>query len=154
MRRRRWWSGVCVGGVALVTLVPVAAAGATSKGAMCRAVTTEENGADTVGLSLERAVASGNFAASKAAMLRAYGTDQRNVTKALGAAKSAPPRVRSAFENLLSFVRQVRHDIASSKNLPALETSFERLAKNPKLVRDGAAIEQWATSVCTASSAG
>jgi hypothetical protein len=137
-----------------MALAPLTAAGATSKSATCRAVTTEEKGANTVGLSLERAVASGNFAASKTAMLQAYGTDQRNVIKALAAAKSAPPQVRSAFENLLSFVRQVRHDIASSKTLPALESSFERLAKNPKLVSDGAVIEHWAASVCAASSAG
>ncbi len=120
---------------------------------MCRAVKAEEASSDTVGLSVERAVASGNFGASKQAMLRAYASDEHNVSVALATAKSAPPAVRSAFKNLLTFVRQVRSDIQSSKNFPGLLSSFEQLAKNPQLVRDGVTIQQWDSSVCGASAA-
>ncbi|HWF15899.1 MAG TPA: hypothetical protein VG244_06955 [Acidimicrobiales bacterium] len=135
-----------------MSLVPVGTnhAGAASKSALCRAVKAEETSSNTVGASLERAVSSGNFAASKQAMLQAYGSDQRNVAQALAAAKSAPLAVRSAFKNLLSFVRQVKNDIQSSKGFPGLLSSFARLAKNPRLVRDGATIEQWTSSVCGA----
>ncbi|HEY1653075.1 MAG TPA: hypothetical protein VGG09_14420 [Acidimicrobiales bacterium] len=152
MGRRRWWPVICISG-ALVTLAPLASAsaGASSKTAVCRAVTTEEHTSDTVGLSLERALASGNFASSKQAMLGAYGTDQRNVSQALAAAKSAPPAVRAAFTNLLSFVRQVRNDIESSTGFKGLLSSFGRLAKNPKLVSDGAVIAHWDASVCPSS---
>ncbi|HWD53982.1 MAG TPA: hypothetical protein VG346_02615 [Acidimicrobiales bacterium] len=157
MRRGRWWTGLCIVGAGVVTLVPpglgTASAGAASKIALCRAVKAEETSSDTVGLSLERAVASGNFVASKQAMLRAYGADERDVAAALGAAKAAPPAVRSAFTNLLSFVRRVRSDIESSKNFPGLLSSFERLAKDPRLVGDGATIEQWDSSACGTSNA-
>jgi hypothetical protein len=83
-------------------------------------------------------------------MLQAYGSDERNVSAALATAKSAPPAVRSAFKNLLSFVRRVRNDIQSSKSFPGLLSSFERLAKDPRLVSDGTTIEKWDSSVCGA----
>jgi len=152
MRRGRWWTGICISGAGLMILAPLGTtnAGAASKGALCRAVKAEESSSDSVGLSVERAVASGNFAASKQAMLQAYGSDERNVSTALATAKSAPPAVRSAFTNLLSFVRKVRNDIQSSKSFPGLLSSFERLAKDPRLVRDGTTIEQWDSSVCGA----
>jgi hypothetical protein len=152
MRRGRWWTGICISGAGLMILAPLGTtnAGAASKGALCRAVKAEESSSDTVGLSVERAVSSGNFGASKQAMLKAYGSDERNVSGALASAKSASPAVRSAFKNLLSFVRKVRNDIQSSKNFPGLLSSFERLAKDPRLVSDGTTIQQWDSSECGA----
>jgi hypothetical protein len=155
MPRGRWRTGLCIIGAGLTTLGPQALgtgnAGAESKSALCRAVKAEETSSDTVGLSVERAVASGNFGASKKAMLRAYDSDERNVAAALAAAKAAPPEVRSAFKNLLSFVRQVRIVIQSSKSFPGLLSSFARLAKDPRLVSNGATIERWDSSVCRTS---
>jgi hypothetical protein len=153
MRRGRRWAGGCVGVTATLTLVPVwtIGAAATSTSAACHAISTEEHSADSVDLSLDHAVASHNFAVSKQGLLRAYGTDERNVVKAVAAAKSAPPGVRAALENLLSFVRQVRQAIGRSTGFHGLVTSFQRLAKNPELVTDGVTIEEWDASACDGS---
>lgn len=153
MWRGRRWAGGCVGVAAALTLVPVwtAGAAATSKGAACRAISSEEHSADRVDLSLEHAVTSRNFAVSKQGLLRAYGTDESNVVRALAAAKSAPRGVRSALEDLRSFVRQVRRAIGRSTSFQGLVTSFQRLAKNPKLVTDGVTIDDWVASACGGS---
>ncbi len=153
MRRGRRWAGGCVGVAAALTLVPAwtTSAAASSKTAACHAISTEEHSTDSVDLSLDHAVASRNFAASKQGLLRAYGTDEGNVTKALSAAKAAPRSVRSALANLRSFVRQVRQVIGRSTGFQGLVTSFQRLAKNPKLVTDGVTIDDWFASACAGS---
>ena len=153
MRRGRRWAGGCVGVTAALTLVPGWTTGATaaSKSAACHAISTEEHSADSFDASLDRAVASRDFAVSKQGLLRAYGTDESNVAKAVAAAKSAPSAVRSALDNLLSFVRQVRRAIGRSTGLQGLVASFQRLAKNPQLVTDGVTIDEWDTSACGGS---
>ena len=75
---------------------------------MCQDVKNEQSGSSSVGLAIERAIASGNFAVAKQAMLKAYNGDLGNVQKALGVIKTAPANVQSAIKNLLTFVRQIR----------------------------------------------
>jgi hypothetical protein len=153
MRRGRWWAGLCVGVAAASMLLPASTAGAaaTSKSAACHAISTEEHSTDSVDLSLDHAVASRNFAASKQGLLRAYGTDESDVVKALVAARSAPRGVRSALQNLLSFVRQVRRAIGRSTGFRGLVTSFQHLAKDPRLVTDGVTIDEWVAAACGGS---
>lgn len=153
MRRGRRWAGGCVGLTAAITLIGLGStsAAASSKTAACHAISAEEHSADSVDLSLDRAVASRNFSASKQGLLRSYGTDESNVTKALSAAKAAPRSVRSALGDLRSFVRQVRQVIERSTGFQGLVTSFQRLAENPKLVTDGVIIDEWFASACGGS---
>src|SRR5271165_2467519 len=114
-------------GVAL-TLAPISAAsahrprhhhtsshtnGSAPSSAMCQDVKAEEAGSSSIGLSIEKAMASGNFAAAKAAMLNAFNTDQGAVQKALAVIKTAPANVQAAFQNLLSYVQQIKNDIAN-----------------------------------------
>ena len=162
MKQRRWLQGICIGmmGVAL-TLVPLSAAsahgkakhGASTKGsnpnsAMCQKVKTEQAGSSSVGLAIEKAMTSGNFAAAKQAMLNAYSSDAGNVQKALAVIKTAPSNVQAAFKNLLSFVQQIKTDIQNASSLQGLISSFQSLGTNQKLVADGTTISNWYTSVC------
>ena len=171
MRHRRAWLGFCVGfmGVAL-TLAPMSAASAhakqkpkhhpshqsNSKGSnpgssMCQDIKNEESGNSQVGLDVEKAITSGNFATAKQALLNSYNADLGNVNKALSAIKSAPSNVQAAFKNLLSYVQQVKTDIENASSLQGLITSFESLGQNTKIVTDGTTISNWATSVCGSS---
>jgi hypothetical protein len=159
----RTWQGICVGimGVAL-TLVPMSAAsahkprhhqgthtnGSAPNSSMCQDVKSEQAGAGSVGVAIEKAIASGNFAAAKAAMLNAYDADLGTVQKALGVIKTAPANVQAAFKNLLTFVQQIRNDIQNASSEQGLITSFSTLGRNPQLQTDGTTIANWYTSVC------
>jgi hypothetical protein len=48
-------------------------------------------------------------------------------------------------------VRQVRQVIGRSTGFQGLVTSFQHLAKNPKLVTDGVTIDDWFASACAGS---
>ena len=115
---------------------------------MCQDVKNEQSGSSSVGLAIEKAIASGNFAAAKQAMLNAYNSDLGNVQKALGVIKSAPGNVQAAFKNLLTFVQQIRSDIQNASSEQGLIASFETLGKNTQLQTDGVTIANWYTGVC------
>ncbi len=173
MRHRRTWLGLCIGviGVAL-TLAPMSAASAHSKpkpkhhtsqhsnsnskgsnpgSSMCQDIKSEENGNAQVGVDVEKAIESGNFATAKQALLNSYGADVSNVDKALSVIKSAPSNVQAAFKNLLSYVQQIKTDIENASSLQGLITSFETLGQNTQIATDGTTISNWATSVCGSS---
>src|SRR3984885_673471 len=122
--------------------------GSNPKAAMCADVKNEQAGSSSVGSSIERAIAGGNFAAAKQAMLNAYNADLANVNKALGVLKTAPPNVQAAFRNLLSFETTFRNDIQNASSEQALIASFATLGKDTQLVTDGTTIANWYTSVC------
>jgi len=164
VKHSRLWQGICVGmiGVAL-TLAPMSAASASHKkqhhhsshvkgsnptAAMCQDVKNEQTGSSTVGSSLGKAMASGNFAAAKQALLAAFSTDQANVQKALGVIRTAPANVQAAFKNLLTYVQQVKTAIQNASSEQDLISSFETLGKNTQLQTDGLTIANWYTSVC------
>ena len=166
MRHRSKWQGLCIGvfGVAL-TLAPMSAAGAHTnhkgkhhssgsvkgsnpKAAMCQDVKKEQSGSSSTGQAIEKAIASGNFADAKQAMLNAYNGDLGNVQKALGVIKTAPRNVQAAFKNLLTFVQQIRNDIQNASSEQGLITSFATLGKDTQLQTDGATIANWYASVC------
>ena len=115
---------------------------------MCQKVKTEQTGSSSVGLAIEKAMTSGNFAAAKQAMLNAYNVDAGNVQKALAVIKTAPSNVQAAFKNLLTFVQQIKTDIQNATSLQGLISSFRSLGTNQKLVADGTTIANWYTSVC------
>ena len=83
---------------------------------MCQDVKSEQTGSNSVGSSLGKAMASGNFAAAKQAMLNAFSTDQANVQKALGVIQygagqrpggvQEPPVVRAAGQDRTSRTRR------------------------------------------------
>ena len=74
---------------------------------------------------------SGNFASAKQAMLNAYNADLGNVQKALGVIKTAPPKVQSAFKNLLSFVKQIRTDIQNAIEPAEPRSILRHLGEEP-----------------------
>jgi hypothetical protein len=171
MRHRRTWLGLCIGviGVAL-TLAPMSAASAHSKpkpkhhttkhsnskgsnpgSSMCQDIKSEESGNSQVGVDVEKAIESGNFATAKQALLNSYGADVSSVNKALSVIKSAPSNVQAAFKNLLSYVQQIKTDIENASSLQGLIASFETLGQNTKIATDGTTISTWATSVCGSS---
>ncbi len=148
---------MCAGVLGLtLALAPLTAASAKStrtkgsspKSAMCKSVKSEESGSTAAEGAIEKAMTSGNFASAKQAMLSAYNVDFNQVQKALAAIKKAPPKVQSAFKDLLSYVKQFRTAIQNSTSVTSLLASFETLGKNPKLETDGTTIANWYTSVC------
>jgi hypothetical protein len=155
VRQRSSWVGICAGVLGLtLTLVPLTAASAKStKGsaphsAMCKTVKSEQSGSTAASSAIEKAMTSGNYASAKQALLNSFNIDFNQVQKALGVIKSAPPKVQSAFRDLLSYVKQLRTAIQNSTSVTSLLASFETLAKNPKLETDGVTISNWYTSVC------
>jgi hypothetical protein len=161
LKQRSKCFGVCTAALGLaLAIAPMTAASAKSKhhsgkvkgsnpkSAMCQDVKSEQSSSSSVGLAIEKAMTSGNFASAKQAMLAAYSTDLADVNKALGVIKSAPPNVQAAFKALLGFETQLRTDIQNSTSLAGLATSFESLGNNPKLVSEGTTISNWYTSVC------
>jgi hypothetical protein len=173
MRHRRAGRGLCIGAVGLaLTFVPMSAASAHSnhkpthhksghsKGrgsnpgsAMCQDIKTEESGNSQLGIDVEKAMESGNFAQAKQALLNAYDGDLGNVNKALSVIKGAgaPANVQAAFKNLLSFVQQIKSAIGNATSLQGLVDNFEGLSKNTQLASDGSTIANWAASVCGSS---
>jgi hypothetical protein len=164
LKQRSKLFGVCTGALGLaLAMAPMTAASAKSshkpkhsaatKGsnpnsAMCKTVKSEQTSSSSVGLAIEKAMTSGNFASAKQAMLAAYNADLADVNKALGVIKSAPPNVQAAFKALLGVETQFKSDIQNATSLQGLATSFESLGTNPKLVTDGTTISNWYTSVC------
>ena len=155
-QRSKWVGfGAAVLGLTLA-LAPLTAASAKStktKGsaphsAMCKTVKSEQSGSTAASGAIEKAMTSGNYAAAKAALLKSFNVAFTQVQKALGVIKGAPPKVQSAFKDLLSYVRQLRTAIQNSTSVTTLLASFETLAKNPKLETDGVTIANWYTSVC------
>jgi hypothetical protein len=141
---------------ASLALTPLAAASAKthhhpSSSTMCADVKAEEQSTSSVGLSIERAIASGNFATAKQAMLSAYNNDLNNVQKAMTVIKQAPANVQAAFRNLLTFVQQIRSDIQNANSEQQLIASFETLGKNTQLGTDGTTIAKWVASKCGGS---
>jgi hypothetical protein len=159
VKQRSRWVGICAGVLGLtLALAPLTAASAkTTKGsapnsAMCKTVKSEQSGSSAASGAIEKAMTSGNFAAAKAAMLKAYSGDFNQVQKALAVIKGAPANVQAAFKDLLAFVKQFKAAIQNSTSVTSLLASFETLGKNPKLATDGATISNWYTSVCGGTS--
>lgn len=160
MKQRSRWVGICVGVLGLtLALAPLTAASAKSQktkgsspnSAMCKTVKSEQSGSSSAGLAIEKAMTSGNFAQAKQAMLSAYNVDFNQVQKALAVIKTAPPKVQSAFKDLLSFVKQLRSAIQNASNEQGLLASFQTLGTNPKLQTDSTTISNWYTGVCGGS---
>jgi len=157
MRRRSRLVGIGAAVLGLtLALAPLTAASAKStktKGsapnsAMCKTVKSEQSGSTAASSSIEKAMTSGNYAAAKQALLKSFNLDFNQVQKALSVVKTAPPKVQSAFKDLLSYVKQLRTAIANSNSVTSLLASFETLAKNPKLETDSTTIGNWYASVC------
>jgi hypothetical protein len=155
MKQRAMWVGVCTGvlGV-MLALAPLTVASATkTKGsaphsAMCKTVKSEETGSTAAASGIAKAMSSGNFAAAKAALLKAYNLDYGQVQKALAVIKTAPPKVQAAFKNLLSFVKRLRSAIQNANSLQAMIASFATLGKDTQLQTDGTTIANWYAGVC------
>jgi hypothetical protein len=155
MKQRAMRVGVCTGVLGIVlALAPLTVAsaektkGSAPKSAMCKTVKTEENGSKAAASGIEKAMTSGNFAAAKAALLKAYNLDYSQVRKALTVIKTAPPKVQAAFKNLLSYVKRFKNAIQNAKSLQAMIASFATLGTNTQLQADGTTIANWYTSVC------
>jgi hypothetical protein len=154
-RRTRHGIGICIAGTGLA-LAPLSAASAdkhppahnASPAAVCAAAKKEQQSSSSVGLSIEKAIASGDFAAARREMLNAYNTDLANVQKVQGFLKSAPADVQAAFKDLVGFVRQIRTDIQEADSEQQLVVSFESMGDNPKLATDGTTIQTWFASKC------
>ncbi len=155
MKQRSMAVGICSGALGiLLALAPLTVAsaartkGSAPKSAMCRTVKSEQSGSTAASSGIAKAMTSGNFPAAKKALLKAYNLDYSQVQKALAVIKTAPPKVQTAFKNLLSYVKQFRSAIQNASSLQGLIASFATLGKNAQLETDGTTIANWYTSVC------
>ena len=85
-------------------------AGSAPNSTVCQDVKQEQTNQGGLGSSIASQIESGNFAATKQALLNAFNTDQGSVQKALAAIKSAPANVQAAFHNILGYVQQIKND--------------------------------------------
>jgi type VI protein secretion system component VasF len=142
-----------------LALVPLTAASgrqhqpshSPSTATVCADVKKEQQSSSSVGLSIERAIQSGNFTAAKREMLNAYTTDLNNVQRAYGVTKQAPANVQAAFRDLLGFVQQIKTAIQNANSEQQLVASFEYVGKDPTLATDGTTIQNWFASKCGGS---
>jgi hypothetical protein len=146
--------GVAVAGLALA-LAPLGAASAKEKPkvstkTICRNVKAEQAAGTATGAALEHALASGNFATAKQALLKVWRHDVAYIAKALAVVKSAPANVQAAFKDILKFAQQIKTDIQNASSEQQLLTSFESLGSNKQLQTDGATIGAWFASKCAA----
>jgi hypothetical protein len=163
MRHPRTWQGITIVAVGLaLTLAPMTAAsahkpkhhttttktGSNPNSTMCKDLKAEQTNSSSLGLNIEKAISSGNFASAKAAMLSAFSQDAKYINQALAVIHSAPANVQSAFRDILSFAGQLKTDIANAGSEQQLIASFETLGKNTKLTTDGTTISAWVTSQC------
>lgn len=138
----------------LLALAPLTAAsaartkGSAPKSAMCRTVKSEQSGSTSASSGIAKAMTSGDFPATKKALLKVYNLDYGQVQKALAVVKTAPPRVQGAFKNLLSYVKQFRSAIQNATSLQGLIATFGTLGKSTQIQTDGTTISNWYTSVC------
>jgi hypothetical protein len=157
-RRTRQGIGVCIIAVGLA-FAPLTIASAKkhqpshnpSTATVCADVKKEQQSSSSVGLSIERAIETGNFTAGKQEMLDAYKTDLTNVQKADGVMKQAPANVQAAFSDLLGFVHQIKTAIQNANSEQQLVASFENVGKSPTLATDGTTIQNWFASKCGGS---
>ena len=140
MRQRSRWVGIGAGVLGLtLALAPLTAASAKStKGsapnsAMCKTVKSEQTGSSAASSAIEKAMTSGNFAAAKQAMLNAFNVDFNQVQKALGVIKTAPPKVQTAFKDLLSYVKQLRTAIQNSTSVTSLAGILRDPGQEPEV---------------------
>jgi hypothetical protein len=155
VKERRTRLAACIGVAGVVlALAPMGAASARpndnpgANSAACTAIKNEQAGATAVGLTIERAMASGNLKAAKRQMLDTYNADLRTVSRALKKMKSAPLNVRDAFQNLRTFVGQISRNVKNAESEQQIVASFQSLSKNSQLQADATTIAAWAASVC------
>lgn len=122
--------------------------GSHPRGALCTDLKAEEANAGKIGLSISKALGSGNFAAAKQALITAFNADLKASQPAAAQLRSAPANVQAAFKAILNELSVVKSAIANASNLPALESSFLKLGQSPKLTAASATLTNYITAQC------
>ena len=159
-RRARSSVGVVVVGLAL-SLAPVmtASAHATTKHKVthpttsvgtCKALSGEKSQSSKLATTLEKAFASGNFAAIKAAVLTSFGQLGSAVNAEKSLLGSAPANVKAAFTTIAGVFSGLKTQIQASTSLAQLEAAFTSIGTNPKLTAASKVLASYYGSKCGA----
>ena len=142
-------------GLALAPLSMAAASRTTtttshhaSSGSACSNLKKEESASSALGTKVANALASGNFAKAKLALIKAYNADIKNDTAAIAVLEKAPNNVKTAFNGVIGFARQVKQDIVKAKSEKQLISQFTLLSGNAQLLFDSDVIANWVTKTC------
>ncbi len=155
LRRAKSTIGMLVLGLALAaTPVAIGPASATTHHTTgiaaggCTAVSKEQTKASGLAGTLEKAFASGNFSAIKAAILGEFSTLGVDVSKAEAYLHAAPANVKAAFSTIAKAYSGLKSQIQATTSLAQLETVFVSLGKNTKLVAAGKVLDNYFGARC------
>lgn len=160
-RRARSSVGVVVVGLAL-SLAPVmtTSAHATTKHKVthhtttsvgtCKALSGEQTQSSKLSTTLEKAFASGNFAAIKAAVLESFSQLGSAVNAEKSLLGSAPANVKAAFTTIAGVFGGLKAQIQASTTLAQLEVAFTSIGTNPKLTAASKVLSSYYGSKCGA----
>ena len=91
--------------------------GSNPGSALCTALRTEEGSSSKLGSSVESAIASGNFATAKQAMINVLNEGLKEEGPALNVLKSAPANVQAAMKGLFKFENSFKSAIENATSL-------------------------------------
>jgi hypothetical protein len=123
--------------------------GGTNPGSpFCKGLVALEKNETGIGVNIEKAIESGNFATAKSAIAAAFNQDLKSATSAGGLISDAPKNIQTDFKTILAGVKQIESTIESSSSLQGLESSFETLGENSKFEAAGTQLGDYVTSQC------
>ena len=93
-------------------------------------------------------MASGNYAAVKAAMIADINASLKDEGPAESALSGAPANVQAAMKGLFSFVGSYKTAIANSTSITQLATSIVSLAGTSQVEADGLTVANYVTAQC------
>ena len=119
---------------------------------LCVTLANAESSSGNMGTSIEKSIeqgmASGNYAAVKAAMLADINASLKDEGPAESALSGAPANVQAAMKGLFSFVGSYKTAIANSTSITQLASSIVSLAGTSQVEADGLTVANYVTAQC------
>jgi hypothetical protein len=111
----------------------VSAAGGAPSLAACSDLKAEQAKESQLETSMEQAMASGNLATIKQALLAEFTQISKSISAVESRVGGAPANVKAAFATLLGAFKTVESGVQSATSLTQLGESFTSLGTNPKI---------------------
>jgi hypothetical protein len=119
---------------------------------LCVTLANAESSSGNLGTNVEKSIeqgmASGNYAAVKAAMIADVNASLKDEGPAESALSGAPANVQAAMKGLFSFVGSYKTAIANSTSITQLATSIVSLAGTSQVEADGMTVANYVTAQC------
>jgi hypothetical protein len=128
--------------------VSVASAKSTSHHSACANLKTEEQQSSATGAKVSQALETEQYSKAKVALIKAYNADIENDKAAIALLNKAPNNVKSAFNGVIGFAKEVKEDIVKSATKTQLESELGTLGDNAQLQFESTVISNWVTKTC------